>query len=154
MDSALFGSRGITSAEDAQIHRTLKVPPPFCYQTNRAYIEQFTWPVDCRTTSPRRGAVFFIQFRIGYIPPLKGCVNQLYISCFICACGGIHPGRVEPAIPIELITSWKEAPQARRSCATSFENFTQSFLHHAQPKTHGSGRDYRSSLNVIDHIFS
>ncbi len=31
-------------------------------------------------------------------------------------CGGIHPGQVEPASPIELTTSRTEALQARRSC--------------------------------------
>ncbi len=30
---------------------------------------------------------------------------------------GIHPGRVEPTLPIELTTSLTEALQARRSCA-------------------------------------
>ncbi len=38
-------------------------------------------------------------------------------------------GRVGPASPIELTTSRTGALQARRSCASSLETFTQSFLH-------------------------
>ncbi len=40
---------------------------------------------------------------------------------------GIHPGRIEPAAPIELTASRINAFQARRSCASSQETFTQSF---------------------------
>ncbi len=45
-------------------------------------------------------------------------------------CGGIHPGRVEPASCMELTTSWIVASQARRSCASSLVMLAQSFLHH------------------------
>ncbi len=48
-----------------------------------------------------------------------------------CTCGGFHPGRVEPASPIELTTSRIEALQVRRSCASSLKTFIQSFLHRA-----------------------
>ncbi len=71
-----------------------------------------------------------------------------------CTCVGIHPGRVEPASPIELTTSRTEALQARRSCASSPETFTQSFLHRAWPKTSGPERGLRSALIVVAHIFS
>ncbi len=54
-----------------------------------------------------------------------------------CTCVGIHPGRVEPASPIVLTTSRTEVFQARRSCASSLDTFTQSFLHCAWPKTRG-----------------
>ncbi len=54
-----------------------------------------------------------------------------------CICGGIRPGWVEPASPIELTTSRAEAFQARRSCAW--------------PKARGPERD---SLIVIAHAFS
>ncbi len=49
-------------------------------------------------------------------------------------------GRVEPATPIELTTSWTEVPQARWSCASSPEAFTQPILHSACPKTRGPER--------------
>ncbi len=51
-----------------------------------------------------------------------------------CTCVGIHPGRVELASPIALTTSRTEALQARRSCASSLDTFTQSFLHLASPQ--------------------
>ncbi len=49
--------------------------------------------------------------------------------------GGIQPGWVEPAYQIELNTSRVEALQARRSCASSQEPFTQVFLHLKHRKT-------------------
>ncbi len=55
----------------------------------------------------------------------------------ICMCVGIHLGRVEQASPIELTTPRTEALQARWSCASSLETFTQSFLHRAWPRTRG-----------------
>ncbi len=71
-----------------------------------------------------------------------------------CTCVGIHPGRVEPASPIELTTPRMEALQARRSCASSLKTFTQSCLHRAWPKNRGPERDTRSALIVIVHVFS
>ncbi len=67
-----------------------------------------------------------------------------------CTCVGIHPGRVELASPIALTTSRTEPLQARQSCASSLDTFTQSFLHRAWPKTRGS----RSALIVVAHVFS
>ncbi len=71
-----------------------------------------------------------------------------------CTCVGIHPGRVEPASPIALTTSRTEAFQARRSCASSQDTFTQSFLHRAWPKTRGPEIGSRSALVVVPHVFS
>ncbi len=42
-------------------------------------------------------------------------------------CGDIHPGRVESASHIKLTTSRTEELQARRSCLSSQETFTQFF---------------------------
>ncbi len=66
-----------------------------------------------------------------------------------CACVSIHLGRVEPASLIALTTSRMEALQARRSCASSLDTFTQSFLHRAWPKTRGPESGSRSA-----HVFS
>ncbi len=68
-------------------------------------------------------------------------------------CVGIHPGRVEPASPIALTTSRMEALQARRSCASSLDTFTQSFLHRAWPKTRVPDIGSRSALIVVAHVF-
>ncbi len=46
-----------------------------------------------------------------------------------CNCGGNHPGWVEPASTTELTTFRIEALQARWSCASSLQTFTESFLH-------------------------
>ncbi len=73
---------------------------------------------------------------------------------FTCTCVGIHPGRVEPASPTALTTSRTEALQARRSCASSLDTFTQSFLHRAWPKTRGPEIGSRSALIVVAHVFS
>ncbi len=43
-------------------------------------------------------------------------------------CVGIHPGRVDPASPIALTTSRREALQPRRFCESSLDTFIQSFL--------------------------
>ncbi len=77
-----------------------------------------------------------------------------YFTALTCTCVGIHPGRVEPASPITLTTSRTEALQAGRSCASSLENFTQSFLHRAWPKTRSPERGSRSALIVVAHVFS
>ncbi len=66
-----------------------------------------------------------------------------------CTCVGIHPGRVEPASPTALTTSRTEALQAWRSCASSLDTFTQSFLHRAWPKTRGPEIGSRSALIVV-----
>ncbi len=71
-----------------------------------------------------------------------------------CTCVGIHPGRVEPASSIELTTSRTETLQARQSCASSLDTFTQSFLHRAWPKTRDPGSSSRSALIVVAHVFS
>ncbi len=73
---------------------------------------------------------------------------------FLHTCVGIHPGRVEPASPIALTTSRTEAFHARRSCASSLDTFTQSFLHRAWPKTRGPEIGSRSALVVVAHVFS
>ncbi len=65
-------------------------------------------------------------------------------------CGSVHPERFQPASPIELTTSWTEAPKARRS----LETFAQSFLHSAQPKTRGPEKDCMSSSSVVSNVFS
>ncbi len=46
-------------------------------------------------------------------------------------------------VGVELTASWTEAHQARRSCASSLETLTQSFLHR------GSERGFRSWLRDI-----
>ncbi len=71
-----------------------------------------------------------------------------------CTCAGIHPGRIEPASPTALTTSRTEALQARRSCASSLDTFTQSFLYRAWPKTRGPEIGSRSALIVVAHVFS
>ncbi len=71
-----------------------------------------------------------------------------------CTNVGIHPGRVEPASPIALTTSRMEALQARRSCASSLDTFTQSFLHRAWPKTRGPKIGSMSAFIVEAHVFS
>ncbi len=71
-----------------------------------------------------------------------------------CTCVGIHPGWVEPASPIALTTSRTDALQARRSCASSLDTFTQSFLHCAWPKTRGPDIGSTSALIVVAHVFS
>ncbi len=52
-----------------------------------------------------------------------------------CTCVGIHKGRVKLASPIESTTSRTEALQARWSCASSLETFTQFFFYRVLPKT-------------------
>ncbi len=47
----------------------------------------------------------------------------------VCDCGGVRLGRVEPTLPIGLITPRTEAPQAGQSYACSLETFAQPFLH-------------------------
>ncbi len=59
-----------------------------------------------------------------------------------------------PASPIALTTFRTEALQARRSCASSLDTFTQSFRHRAWPKTRGPESGSRSALIVIAHVFS
>ncbi len=55
---------------------------------------------------------------------------------------------------IALTTSWTEAFQARRSCASSLNTFTQSFLHRAWPKTRGPEIGSGSALIAVAHVFS
>ncbi len=69
-------------------------------------------------------------------------------------CVDIHLGLVEPVSPIELTTSRAEALQAPRSCASSLDTFTQSFLHRAWPTTRGPDIGSRSALVVVAHVFS
>ncbi len=69
---------------------------------------------------------------------------------FICTCVGIHPGG---GLSRNHQLSWPRL-QARRSCASSLETFTQSFLHLAWPMTHGPESGSRSDLIVVAHIFS
>ncbi len=58
------------------------------------------------------------------------------------------------ASPIALTTSRTEALQARRSCASSLDTFTQSFFHCACPKICGPVSGSRSALIVVAHVFS
>ncbi len=81
-------------------------------------------------------------------------VCHVLSALLLLAFGGIHPGRVEPALPIALASSWTEALQARRSCASSLDTLTQSFLHRAWPKTRGPEVGSRSALTVVAHVFS
>ncbi len=72
----------------------------------------------------------------------------------ICTCVGIHPVRVEPASPLALATSRAEALQARRSCASSLDTFTQSCLHRAWLKTRGPEIGSSSAKTVVAHVFT
>ncbi len=67
----------------------------------------------------------------------------------LCTCGGVHPGRAELASSMESTASRIQAPEARRSCASSLGIFTQPLLHRTQPKLRGS----RSSLSIVVHVF-
>ncbi len=58
------------------------------------------------------------------------------------------------ASSIELTTSRTETLQARQSCASSLDTFTQSFHHRAWPKTRGPEIGSRSALIVVAHVFS
>ncbi len=78
----------------------------------------------------------------------------LVVTVLTCTCVGIHPGRIEPASPISLTTSRMEALQARRSCTSSLNTFTQSFLHRAWPKTRGPEIGSISALIVVANVFS
>ncbi len=79
-------------------------------------------------------------------------LNKWYLLA--CTCVGIHPGRVEPASPIVLTASRTEALHARRSCTSSLDTSTQSFLHRAWPKARGPEVGSRSALIVVAHVFS
>ncbi len=76
------------------------------------------------------------------------------LTYFTCTCIGIHPGRVGPASPNVLTMSRVEALQARRSCASSLDTSTQSFLHRAWPKVRDPEVGSRSALIVVAHISS
>ncbi len=56
-------------------------------------------------------------------------VDKPHLLTFTCTCVGIQVGRIEPASLIELTTSQKKALQAGRSCVSSLESVTQSFIH-------------------------
>ncbi len=58
----------------------------------------------------------------------------------------IHPGRVGPASPVDLITSRIETSQARRCCVSSLETFT----HRAQ--TRRSYTDGMQSLRLTSRM--
>ncbi len=89
-------------------------------------------------------------FGVEMLPKSELCVSHLLTT----SCVGIHPGRVEPASPIELAMSRTEVRQARLPCASSLETFTQFFLHHAWPKTRGPESGSRSDSIVVAHVFS
>ncbi len=84
-----------------------------------------------------------------------GCGSQGGVGRYLltCTCVGIHPGRVEPASPVELTASRTEALQARRSCPSSIETFTQHFLLRAWLTTCGPERGSRPALIVVVHVF-
>ncbi len=75
----------------------------------------------------------------------------LYLCLITCTCISIQSMRVKPASPTELAMSQAQAPQARRSCASSLEAFSPSFLHRAKPKTRGprGGRGTRSAWSRL-----
>ncbi len=77
---------------------------------------------------------------------------HIYLLSFTCV--GIHPGRVEPASLIQLITFRAEALHARRSCASSLETHKEakSFLHLMGLKTHDPEMGSRSALIVFSHV--
>ncbi len=102
----------------------------------------------------KRGPEPPLQNRQASFYSLTGNNPVAFYNIFARSCGGIHSGRVKKASPIELTTSRIEAPQARRACASSWETYTWSFLHRAQPKTRGPERGSRSSSNVVVHVFS
>ncbi len=91
------------------------------------------------------------EARAGLIPTTP-TIHPQYLITYTCV--GIHPGRVEPVSPIALTTSRVNALQARRSCASSLDTFTLSFLHRAWPKTRGPESGSRSALIVVAHVFS
>ncbi len=64
------------------------------------------------------------------------------------------PGWVQSASSVELPTSRMEALQARWTCTSSLETFTNSFFHPAHPKTQSPHGGFRLSLTVADHVFS
>ncbi len=68
---------------------------------------------------------FWQHVNLDVIPDLCYPFSQYLLTH---TCVGIPPGQVEPTSPIELTTSRTKALQARRSCASSLETFTQSFL--------------------------
>ncbi len=94
---------------------------------------------------------FTEEARAGLIPTTPTIHPQYLLTC---SCVGIHPGRVEPASPTTLTTSRTEALQTRRSCASSLDTFTQSFLRRAWPKTCGPQIGSRSALIVVAHVFT
>ncbi len=98
-------------------------------------------------TKRLRPRLFFHALRL-----LSSHENTVYL--LTCTCVGIHPGRVEPASPVALTTSRTEALQARRSCASSLDIFTQSYLHRAWPKTRDPEVGSRSALIVVANVFS
>ncbi len=77
-----------------------------------------------------------------------------FVVVLPCTCVAIHLEWLEPSSPIALTTSRKEALQTRRSCASSLDTFTQSFLHRAWPKTRGPEIGSRSAFIVVAHVFS
>ncbi len=70
-----------------------------------------------------------------------------------CTCGGIQPVWVEPASPIELTTSQKDALLARRPCASTLETFATPIFYRAQPKTRGPDRGSRCASTMVVHVF-
>ncbi len=88
------------------------------------------------------------------LPPISPKQDSRATTVLTCTCVGIHPGRVEPVLPIALTTSRTEALQARRFGASSLDTFTQSFLHRAWPKTRGPESGSRSALIVVAHDLS
>ncbi len=100
------------------------------------------------------GLTVRLNYGLSACHPEHDLIYRTTSAYFTCTCVGIHPGRVEPASPTALTTSRTEALQARRSCASSLDTFTQSFRHRAWPKTRGPKIGSRSTLIVVAHVFS
>ncbi len=89
----------------------------------------------------------------------SGCLRLVWLHSYykptlFCSCDGIRPGWVESISPMESNAYQIEASQAQWSCASSFEMFTQPFLHRAQPKARGPDWSFRASLSVVAPVIS
>ncbi len=81
-------------------------------------------------------------------------ILSLYQLLLLVLAPAFTGGGVEPASPIALTTSQTAALQARRSCASSQDTFTQCILHRAGRKTRGPDSGSRSALIVVALVFS
>ncbi len=89
------------------------------------------------------------------IPPVR--LNMRGHPLWLFLRGEIHNGPTKLVLASAitrggLTTSRTEALQARRSCASSLETFTPTFLHRAWPKTRGPEIGSRSALVVVANV--